>query len=52
VLPADPALPPDFAADATFDLVLAPQVLHSVADWPSMNAEFRRVLRPGGHLVF
>ena len=52
VLKADLAEPLDFAPGAAFDLVLCPLVLHYVRDWAPVLAEFRRVLRPGGILVF
>ncbi|HEV2131364.1 MAG TPA: class I SAM-dependent methyltransferase [Longimicrobiaceae bacterium] len=52
VLQADLAQPLSFAPDDAFDLVLCPLVLHYVQDWRAVFAEFRRVLRPGGWLVF
>lgn len=52
VLLADLAEPLGFAADDSFDLVVCPLVLHYVEDWAAVFAEFRRVLRPGGVLVF
>ncbi|MEU7783759.1 GrpB family protein [Amycolatopsis sp. NPDC049159] len=36
----------------SFDVITASLVLHYVKDWAPMLAEFRRVLRPGGVLVF
>jgi SAM-dependent methyltransferase len=48
----DLAQPPDFADDASFDGILSPLVLDHVRDWDSMFAEFRRVLAPGGWLLF
>jgi ubiquinone/menaquinone biosynthesis C-methylase UbiE len=39
-------------ADASFDLVLGHAVLHHLPDLPRAFAEFHRVLRPGGMLVF
>jgi ubiquinone/menaquinone biosynthesis C-methylase UbiE len=39
-------------ADGTFDAVVCTLVLCSVADPPAALAEMRRVLRPGGRLVF
>jgi GrpB-like predicted nucleotidyltransferase (UPF0157 family)/trans-aconitate methyltransferase len=36
----------------TFDLITASLVLHYFEDWAPTLAEFRRVLRPGGRLVF
>jgi ubiquinone/menaquinone biosynthesis C-methylase UbiE len=39
-------------ADASFDLVLGHAVLHHLPHLDRAFAEFRRVLRPGGHLIF
>ena len=39
-------------ADASFDLVFSSLCLQWVADLPAALAEFRRVLRPGGLLLF
>ncbi len=39
-------------ADGTFDLVLGHAVLHHLPDLERAFAEFRRVLRPGGRIVF
>lgn len=36
--------------DASVDLVTAGQAFHWL-DWPRANAEFRRIMRPGGHAV-
>jgi SAM-dependent methyltransferase len=44
--------PLDFAEDASFDLVLCPLTLDYVEDWAPLFAEFFRVLRPGGVLVY
>lgn len=44
--------PLDFAADASFDLVVCPLVLDYIEDWSPVFGEFHRVLRPGGVLVF
>lgn len=44
--------PLDFAADDSFDLVMAPLALHYVEHWEPVLAEFRRVLKPDGVLVF
>lgn len=48
---ADLAEPLPFA-DATFDVVLASLVMHYLQDRVPTLAEFRRVLVPGGRLVF
>lgn len=52
VLQADLAQPLQFAADSTFDVVVAPLVLHYLRDWLTPFKELHRVLRPGGRLVF
>ncbi|RZF24493.1 SAM-dependent methyltransferase [Paraburkholderia sp. UYCP14C] len=39
-------------ADARFDLVLSALVMHYVEDWSTPLREFRRILKPGGRLVF
>ena len=49
---ADLAAPLSFAGDGAFDLVVASLVLHYVEDWVAPLREFRRVLRPGGAVVF
>lgn len=48
---ADVAEPLAFETDA-FDLITASLVLHYIEDWAPTLAEFRRVLRPGGRLIF
>lgn len=49
---ADLTEPLEFAADDSFDLVFCNLVLDHVADWRPAFAEFRRVLRADGVLVF
>ncbi len=49
---ADLAEPLGFCSDASFDLVVAILVLHYLQDWRPTLREFRRVLKPGGRLVF
>jgi SAM-dependent methyltransferase len=49
---ADLSKPLDFAADASFDLVLSPLVIHYVEDVAALFAEFSRILKPGGVFVF
>jgi ubiquinone/menaquinone biosynthesis C-methylase UbiE len=39
-------------ADGSFDLVLGHAVLHHIPDLPRAFAEFRRVLAPGGTILF
>lgn len=49
---ADLSKPLDFLEDSAFDLILSPLVLDYVKDWRAVFAEFYRILRPSGHLVF
>lgn len=49
---ADLSKPLDFLDSSSFDVVLSPLVLEYVEDWRTPFAEFYRVLRPAGHLVF
>ncbi|USZ72552.1 class I SAM-dependent methyltransferase [Natronosalvus halobius] len=42
----------EFADDGTFDGVICGLSLHYVEDWRQPFAEFARILRPGGFLVF
>lgn len=49
---ADLGKPLDFLGDSSLDIVLSPLVLDYVEDWRGAFAEFRRVLRPGGHFIF
>ena len=51
-LQADLAEPLSFAADASFDLVVCILVMHYLKDWRPTLAEFYRVLRPDGVLLF
>jgi ubiquinone/menaquinone biosynthesis C-methylase UbiE len=39
-------------ADASFDLVLGHAILHHIPDLDRAFAEFHRVLRPGGRMIF
>jgi ubiquinone/menaquinone biosynthesis C-methylase UbiE len=52
LLMADLAQPLFFAADHSFDLVVASLVLHYVEDWQHVFREFHRVLAPEGVVVF
>ncbi len=52
VLRADLTKPLGFAADASFDVVLAPLVFDYIEDWSVVFKEFRRILKPGGTFVF
>lgn len=49
---ADLGDPLRFAADGAFDLVVSALAIDFVADWDALFREFRRVLAPGGRLVF
>lgn len=49
---ADLEQPLDLVPDASVEVVVASLVLHYVADWTALLAELRRVLVPGGSLVF
>jgi len=49
---ADLGQPLTFLDSSSFDIVLSPLVLNYIKDWGSTFAEFHRVLRPAGHLVF
>lgn len=49
---ADLAQSLTFADDESFDGIVSPLVLHYLRDWGPTLAEFRRVLRPDGWLVF
>lgn len=52
IFQADLGKPLGFLESARFDVVLSPLVLDYIEDWRATFAEFRRVLRPGGRLVF
>lgn len=49
---ADLREPLDFAASGGFDGVVSALVMHYLRDWSTALAEFRRVLAPGGWLLF
>jgi SAM-dependent methyltransferase len=49
---ADLSQPLTFLESSSFDLVLSPLVLEYIEDWNGAFAEFHRVLRPAGHIVF
>jgi len=49
---ADLSKPLDFLEDASFDIILCPLVLDYIRDWGGVFAEFSRVLRPAGLLIF
>ncbi|MEM6996219.1 MAG: class I SAM-dependent methyltransferase, partial [Myxococcota bacterium] len=49
---ADLSQPLTFAADEEFDVVVSPLMLDYIEDWQPVFAEFFRVLRPGGLLVY
>lgn len=44
--------PLDFAADASFDIIVSALVMHYVKDWEPPLREFYRVIKTGGCLVF
>lgn len=52
ILVGDLSQPLAFAADASFDLVVASLVLHYLRDWADPLRELRRVLTADGSLVF
>jgi SAM-dependent methyltransferase len=52
VLQADLGQPLTFAADASFDGILATLVLDYLAEWGPTFREFQRALKPGGWLLF
>jgi ubiquinone/menaquinone biosynthesis C-methylase UbiE len=52
ILRADVTEPLTFAADQSVDIVVASLVLHYVAAWAPVLAEFHRVLGPDGAVVF
>ncbi|WET82106.1 GrpB family protein [Amycolatopsis sp. QT-25] len=49
---ADVSRPMPFLADGSIDVITASLVLHYLKEWAPALAEFRRVLKPGGLLVF
>ena len=49
---ADLAEPLDFIADNTMDGIVSSLVLHYIRDWGPTLREFRRILKPGGWLLF
>ena len=49
---ADLSQPLSFAKDAEFDGIISALVLDYVDDWDHVFAEFARVLKPGGWLVY
>lgn len=52
VLQANLAEPLPVLADATFDLITCPLVMHYLKDWLPVFKEFYRVLKPDGQLIF
>ncbi len=52
VLQADLGQPLAFADDGAFELVLCPLVMHYLEDWRAVFAEFHRVLKSFGVLLF
>lgn len=51
VFRADLEQPLSFAAEASFDLVVASLVLHYLRDWEPVLHELRRVMKPTGRVV-
>jgi SAM-dependent methyltransferase len=49
---ADLAHPLDFAGNGSFDGIVSALALEHVRDWDATFAELRRILRPGGWLLF
>lgn len=49
---ADLSEPLDFIADHTMDGIVSSLVLHYIRDWGPTLREFRRILKPGGWLLF
>ena len=49
---ADLEQPLSFASNAAFDGIISSLVLHYLRDWGPTLAEFRRILKPNGWLVF
>jgi ubiquinone/menaquinone biosynthesis C-methylase UbiE len=52
ILQANIEQPMDYFADAEFDLVVAPLVIHYVQDWQKLFFEIARILKSGGQFVF
>jgi ubiquinone/menaquinone biosynthesis C-methylase UbiE len=52
VVVADLAKPLAFARDGEFDLIVASLAMHYIRDWVAVLAELRRILKPGGAVVF
>jgi len=48
----DLAEPLDWLASASVDLVVSSLALHYLEDWDALFIELRRVVRPGGRIVF
>jgi SAM-dependent methyltransferase len=49
---ADLTQPLSFAEEASFDGIVSALVLHYLRDWSMALAEFRRILKPDGWLLF
>jgi SAM-dependent methyltransferase len=48
----DLSRPLAFAQDASYDGIISPLTLHYLRDWSTPLAEFRRILKPAGWLLF
>lgn len=52
VLQADLEQPLKFLASASFDVIVAPLVIHYIQDWPALMTELARLLKKNGLFVF
>ncbi len=52
VIQADLEKPLDFLAANTFDLIIAPLMIHYIQDWSALMQELARILKPNGLFIF
>jgi SAM-dependent methyltransferase len=52
VLQANLEKPLDFLESATFDIIIAPLVIHYIQDWAALMRELARLLRKNGLFIF
>lgn len=52
VIQANIEQPLNFLKSATFDIILAPLVIHYIQDWPTLMKELARLLKKNGLFVF